>query len=37
MYGIAHCLIDQDGRVIGAELRRRHLHAVRSAPLSFVH
>jgi hypothetical protein len=37
MYGIAHCLIDRDRRVIGAELRRRHLYAVRSAPVSFVH
>jgi hypothetical protein len=36
MYGVAHCLIDRDGRAIGAEPRRRHCHAVCSAPVSFV-
>jgi hypothetical protein len=29
-------LIDNAGRAIGAELSRRHFHAVRSAPVSFV-
>ena len=29
-------LIDGAGRAIGAELRRRHFHAVRSAPAIFV-